>query len=285
MNGLLLGPDGTLRNGWKVALFLLAAYSFNGVALLLRPGLPWLAGHPAWFPPQWCTFLAVLAATGFSLSAEDRPLASVGLRLDRRWLAQLLAGILAGCALIGLMALAGYLAGGFHLVRNPAATPGALALGLWLFLAVACSEELLFRGYLFQRLEAGIGPWATQLALAVLFALLHWGNPGMAGATRVWASLNIALAGILLGLCYLRTRSLALPIGLHLAWNWTQGPLLGFGVSGNPSVGWWIPVGQRKAAWVTGGSFGLEASLACTLICAGACLALALIPPFTRPEK
>ena len=78
----------------------------------------------------------------------------------------------------------------------------------------------------------------------------------MAGATRAWAGLNLVLAGVLLGLCYLRTRSLALPMGLHLGWNWTQGSLLGFGVSGLPSGGWWTPVYHGRPLWLTGGRSG-----------------------------
>jgi hypothetical protein len=76
------------------------------------------------------------------------------------------------------------------------------------------------------------------------------------------------LAAILLGLCYLRTRSLALPIGLHLGWNWAQGSLLGFGVSGTTEVqGLWRPVFHGRPEWLTGGAFGLEASLPCALVC------------------
>jgi hypothetical protein len=108
-----------------------------------------------------------------------------------------------------------------------------------------------------------------QLVFAALFALMHWGNPGMHGATKAWATVNIALAAILLGFCYLRTRSLALPIGVHLGWNWAQGSLLGFGVSGTTDIkGAWTPVFHGKPEWLTGGAFGLEASVLCTLVCA-----------------
>jgi len=285
MATLLHGPAGTLRNGWKAALFVLLAWTCNGTVFTLRAGLPWLADHPALAPAPWFSFLAFLGATWLCLEGEGRRLASVGLGLGRRWGWQLLAGAAGGGALMALMALGGFLAGGFHLRLNPAASLAGLLAGGWFYLAVACSEELLFRGYLFQRLERGLGPWPAQVLLALLFAALHWGNPGMSGLTRAWASLNIAIAGILLGLCYLRTRSLALPIGLHLGWNWTQGTLLGFGVSGIPNPGWWTPVWHRRAAWLAGGSFGLEASLMCTGICLAACLALARALPETRPDQ
>ena len=272
MASVFRGPDGTVRGGWKALLFALGAGFCGSAAGNLRP----LAGP--WLPAAWFSFAAFLGLTWACLELEGLPLGSVGLRLDRRWARLFLLGALGGCGLMGLMALGAYLGGGFHLARNPQAGLGTLLAGAWLFLAVAFSEELLFRGYLFQRLCQGIGPWPAQLLVAILFAAVHWSNPGMAGATRAWASLDLVLAGILLGLCYLRTRSLALPIGLHLGWNWAQGVLLGFGVSGMPSAGWWTPVFHGGTAWLTGGRFGLEASLPCALVAAAACLALVRMP-------
>jgi membrane protease YdiL (CAAX protease family) len=273
MVAVFLGPDGAVRGVWKALLFALGAVLCGGAVGTLRPGL---AGP--WLPAPWFSSAAFLGLTWFCLQLEGRPLGSVGLRLDRRWARLFLLGALGGCGLMALMALVAYLGGGFHLVRNPQAGPAALLAGAWLFLAVAFSEEVLFRGYLFQRLCQGIGPWPAQLLVALLFAGVHWGNPGMSGATRAWASLDLVLAGLLLGQCYLRTRSLALPIGLHLGWNWAQGMLLGFGVSGLPSAGWWTPVLHGQHAWLTGGRFGLEASLPCALVAAAACLALNLLP-------
>jgi membrane protease YdiL (CAAX protease family) len=272
MDSLLFASDGSLRNGWKVLLFALGAGFCNSAAFTL----PWLGPAASWLPAPWFSFMAFLGLTWFTLQLEGRPLASVGLRLDRRWGWQFLLGALAGAGLMALMALPGFLGGSFRLARNPQAGVAGLLAGAWLYLAVAFSEELLFRGYLFQRLYQGMGRWPAQVLVAFLFAGVHWGNPGMTGATRVWASLDIAIAAILLGLCYLRTGSLALPIGLHLGWNWTQGMLLGFGVSGIRNNGWWTPVFHGQSAWLTGGSFGLEASLPCAVVAAAASIALAV---------
>ncbi|MDP2875687.1 MAG: CPBP family intramembrane metalloprotease, partial [Holophaga sp.] len=108
----------------------------------------------------------------------------------------------------------------------------------------------------------GIGEWPTQIVLALLFGIAHWGNPGMLGAVKYWATLDIALAAVFLGLAYLRTRSLALPIGIHLGWNWTQGNVLGFGVSGTTGhPGWIRPIFHGKPEWMSGGTFGIEASI------------------------
>lgn len=277
MADLFHGPEGALRNGWKAALFALGAVICSGAAFTFRGALPGTASS-AWLPAPWFSFAAFLGLTWMFLELEGRPLRSVGLCLDRRWAREFMLGAAAGAGLMALMALLAYLGGGFHLVRDPHAGFGRLLAGAWLYLAVAFSEELLFRGYVFQRLMRGMGPWPAQALMALLFAGIHWRNPGMAGATRGWASLDIAIAAVLLGLCYLRTRSLAMPMGLHLAWNWTQGSLLGFRVSGLPSHGWWMPLDHLRPHWLTGGSFGLEASLPCAIVGAAACLALARWP-------
>jgi membrane protease YdiL (CAAX protease family) len=268
-------PAGALRSGWKVLLFLVLSGATDRLFLALLPA----GARESEIMERWVLTLACLLVSMLFLRAEERPLSSLGLRVDRRWGCHFLAGVLGGAAIIGLAALAIHLLGGFHLCRNPQAGPRDLAQGAWLYLAVGVQEELEYRGYPFQRLAEGAGPALSLLAFAVLFVLGHWNNPGMTGATRFWAALNIGLASILLGLCFLRTGSLALSMGVHLGWNWTQGTLLGFGVSGLEDPGWWKPLFHGKPAWLTGGSFGLEASLPCALLCGAACLVMSLWVP------
>jgi len=110
-------------------------------------------------------------------------------------------------------------------------------------------------------LLAGTGATVAQLLMAALFAIAHWGNPGMEGSTQLWASIDTALGAILLGLAYLRTGSLALPIGIHFGWNWMQGSCLGFDVSGLDQAGWLLPQLLDKPQWLSGGAFGPEASV------------------------
>ncbi len=277
LTALLLGREGRVRSGWKVLAFAVVyLLAIEGILTLLH-----LAGvldrlAPGSAASVWMDAGFAALATGVCLAAERRPLLSVGLVPDRRWALEFLAGVAAGLGVILLTALLVRGAGGFRWTRNPAAHPAALLASAWLYLAVAFNEELLCRGYPFQRLVQGLGPWGGQILFALLFAAMHWGNPGMTGATRVWATLNIGLAAILLGLAWIRTGSLALPIGIHLGWNWTQGSLLGFGVSGTTDgPGLLAPVFRGRPEWLTGGAFGLEASLPCTLVCAAAILLLA----------
>ena len=83
----------------------------------------------------------------------------------------------------------------------------------------------------------------------------------MAGGMKVMASINIFLASIMFGLAFIRTGSLAMPLGLHWMANWVQGRILGFGVSGTEQLGLLKPIFGQAPVWLTGGQFGLEASL------------------------
>ena len=272
MRHVLIDDQGAVRNGWKIlgflALMLGLGFLTGGLQRLL-PGT-WRALVPG----PWIGTLSVLAASWLCLRAEGRGLAALGLRPDRRFVRDFTLGTVGGLSL--MLVTAGIIGGlqGVHWIRTAGIGTADLLQGAWLYIAVACVEEILFRGYPVQRAARGLGFPLAQLAFAVFFALGHWGNPGMAGATKAWATLNIALAAILLGFCYFRTRSLALPIGVHLGWNWTQGSLLGFGVSGTTNEGWWTPVFHGRPEWFTGGAFGLEASFVCTLVCGAAILGL-----------
>jgi hypothetical protein len=264
-------PGGSLRDGWKAALFALGAIACDGAAASLRQALPPGLQESPWLPPPLFAALAYLALTWFCLELEGLPLSSAALVPDRTWARQWAIGMGSGVLLILCTVLPMALGGGVRLIRNPHGTLAMLLTGTWFHLGVAAAEELLFRGYLFQRLARSAGSWSALAVTSLLFTAVHLGNPGMTGTVRTWACLNIALAGLALGLCRLGSRSLAMPFGLHLGWNWAQGMLLGFGVSGFPSSGWWAPVFLDRPRWFTGGRFGLEASLPCTLVVTAAC--------------
>jgi membrane protease YdiL (CAAX protease family) len=138
----------------------------------------------------------------------------------------------------------------------------ALVAQLFTVFPLAFAEELLFRGVIFQRLLSAVGEWPAQIAIGLLFVLTHLGNPGMDGATKTLACVNIFLASILFGKAFLRSKGLALPIGLHFMANVTQGVVFGFGVSGNDTASLFVPQFAIDKPWLTGGAFGLEASAA-----------------------
>ncbi len=255
---MFFNSDGRLRNGWWMLVFIGCVALTRFVYRPVTHGLKDLGVAAGWLEPA--SFLFILLATWACTRLRKEPLSNVGFVLDRRWLSEIAWGTLIGMgSMLAAVAMI-WAIGGVRLELNPARSLMTLGYGFYMFLFVALFEETLFRGFLFQRLLDGAGVWVAQIAMALLFAVSHWGNPGMHGATEVWASIDIALAAVMLGLAYLRTRSLALPVGLHLGWNWMQGHVLGFGVSGIDQPGWFHPVFLGKAQWLTGGAFGPESS-------------------------
>ena len=268
----LRNDHGQLRNGWWILVFIAV---FLASQLLYRPisrGLHELGAAAYWHGLLQVLFL--IGVTWACLRMRRQPLSSVGLRLDARWWRQAFAGVAIGCALMALVAGSIAAAGGVRFGLDPARGLTVLAAGAWTFLWVALLEEILFRGFLFQRMVDGLGrAWALAL-MSALFAFAHWGNPGMEHATLLWASIDTMLGALLLGFAWLRTGSLALPVGIHFGWNWLQGTVLGFDVSGLDQAGWLAPQLLDKPQWFTGGAFGPEASLFAVVVDALAVLAL-----------
>ena len=132
------------------------------------------------------------------------------------------------------------------------------------FLLVAVFEEGMCRGFLLGRMmDAGINKFTALAVSSALFSALHLGNPGI----TVLAFVNLWLAGVLLGSAYIYTRNLWFAIALHWFWNWIQGPVLGFEVSGMAPEGSLLTLdAPREAVLLNGGAFGFEGSLVCTVL-------------------
>jgi len=165
-------------------------------------------------------------------------------------------GLVAGFVLFSAMAGVVALMGGLEII-------GVRGFGqFWSILAMALFsgvvEEVLFRGIVFRHLETMLGSWAALALTALLFGAAHLANPN----ATLFAAAAIALeAGLMLGGSYMLTRRLWLPIGIHAAWNFTQGWVFSVPVSGTaPPLG--LLITRRVGPdWLTGGDFGLEASV------------------------
>ena len=129
---------------------------------------------------------------------------------------------------------------------------------LTLFFTVAVCEEILFRGILFKLIDRQFNTVAAYIVSALVFGFVHISNPG----ATWWAALAIAVeAGIMLSAAYKYSGNLWMPIGIHWAWNYTQGNILGFRVSGgNAGESLFVPEISGPDI-VTGGAFGAEASI------------------------
>jgi len=131
--------------------------------------------------------------------------------------------------------------------------PEIIAMGVF----PAISEEILFRGILFRWFEELGGSWFALAITSGLFGFAHLSNPGATPLTSFFIAVE---AGILLGAAYMLTRSLWLPIGLHAAWNLTQGEVLDVSVSGVPVEGL-VTAKVQGPALLSGGPFGFEGSI------------------------
>ena len=264
MKALLFDRNGRLRNGAWVLVFIACMQLTRLAYRPLKGALQELGLDGLWLEPV--PVVLVLLATWACTRMRGERLASTGLELNRRWFAEAGWGTLLGTGAMLLVAALMAAFGGVRFELDPSRGALVLATGAYVFVCAALMEELLFRGFVFQRLVAGIGAWPAQLILAALFALGHWTNPGMEGMPRLIGSIDLALGAVLLGLAWLRTRSLALPIGLHFGWNFVQGQVLGFAVSGYSQAGWFRPLLQHQPEWLSGGAVGPEASVCAVVV-------------------
>ena len=231
-------------------------------AISLPVSFPWLPDQLALL--FWFSLLMLPLLLGFywilTHFLERRPLGSVGFAFHPRWKNELATGLIAGTLMIvavaGIECLLGFAR--FTLAPGPW---GRTILGgvlLFLLLAVAAAdEELIFRGYPFQRLVDLAGPVVAVVLASALFGAAHLRNP-----FQNWVStLNTALVGGLLAVCYLRTRALWLPLGIHVAWNFVQAYVLGLPVSGVAFPHTLLQAKISGPFWLTGGAYGPEGSI------------------------
>ena len=132
-----------------------------------------------------------------------------------------------------------------------------LALNTGVLFLAALAEEVAFRGYPFQRLIEAVGPTAATILMALLFGVLHIWNTD----ASLISILVTMFAGVLLSVAYLRTHALWLPWGLHFAWNYVMGPVLGLPVSGILDFNTVVQTQTAGPHWLTGGAYGPEAAL------------------------
>jgi len=203
---------------------------------------------------------AMFAATATMLALDRRGPGFIGLSLDAGWSRQAVSGFAVGCASIMAAVLPMLAAGAVEWSTEPFDAKEWFLMVLLLLIA-ATAEELLFRGYGFQRLVEGIGAVPALLMLSVFFGGAHFFNPN-----RSWLGLaNTVLVGLVFGVAFLRTGRLWLPIGWHWGWNLAEASL-GFPVSGIRMGGMPARAEVSGRGWLTGGVYGPEGSLPVTMV-------------------
>ncbi|MEE4195818.1 MAG: SMP-30/gluconolactonase/LRE family protein [Anaerolineae bacterium] len=273
-----------LRAGWRLALYWITRtiiVVILGIVLGIAAALVAFAQGEMFSPDMMMNspimllgsalisvFAIIPTVWAFGRWIDWRKFSDFGFQMNLDWWVDLIFGLALGAVLMGLIFWIEKQIGWLEVI--PAAEPYRwdnfyrwILRAVFLFICVGFYEELLFRGYLLKNLSEGLhaklsartSVAVSLIVTSVIFGIAHAMNPN---ATFV-SSFNIALAGIFLGLGMLLNGKLAIPIGLHITWNFFQGNVFGFPVSGTNAGLSFIEIQQLGPDRWTGGNFGPEA--------------------------
>lgn len=266
---IFLSPEEPrLRAGWRLLIqtILLVVLLMGVVIAASLFGIPQETLNSA----LGNTLILFIAFTGSVYLArrwlDRRSFASLGLQLDQYTLRDLLAGV--GITFVQFVFIYFLMLGlgwltfeGFAWEIDPASVIITNVLLFFVvYVLVGWQEELLSRGYHLQTIASGTNLFWGIVLSSSLFGVLHLGNPNVSWANMVGVTAGILFAGVYLAYAYLRTQQLWLPIGIHLGWNFFQGVVFGFPVSGTDAYALTKISVHGPALW-TGGAFGPESGL------------------------
>ncbi len=237
---------------WKWILIFVAALILGIIGYFLLMTVAQLGNNP--ILNVIGSFVLILLYALFVMLLERQHADDLSIK---RLLPNLSLGLLIGClffvVVVGIMILVGcgsLITGSY--------TWNEQFVSLTLFLSVAVGEEIINRGILFRFIDERWNVWAALIISSFIFGILHLPNDG----ATWWSCIAIAIeAGLLLGAAYKYSGSLWLPIGIHWAWNFVQGHVFGFSVSGNKLENSFFKTVTNGPDILTGGAFGAEASI------------------------
>lgn len=280
-----------LRSGWRAALFL--AVYFLSLTLIVNVAFAVLLASPIGFSTESLLSFAVSHGISavlvivfgwlFGKYLEDLPFRALGAAFTKNWFKHLSFGFILGALTVCFGALIPYLFGGLNFEYNRSGFSAiglTLGVSLIIFIGGAAFEEAFFRGYIFQTLSRAKLGWFAVLFTSLFFATVHNQNPN----ATYFSWCNTFLAGIWFAAAYLKTRTLWMPFGLHLAWNWFLGSILGIQVSGlsDLTTAPFLKAADLGPAWLTGGEYGLEGGLAGTIALIISTISIWFVP-FIKP--
>lgn len=273
--------NGQVRAGWLIALALLLM--FIGQIIFSIPGTFFLILKDAVVEDggisfevdgtrEWIFLLTNGAGTVGGLFAVLLVWRLINkekfTRMGLRWQAtDLIFGLVLGALSITIIFIFLYATGQIKLVNALSAPEFSMftLLFLIMFIFVGLFEEIFFRGYIISTMASRHNErWFIYVASALIFSIVHGTNPNV----TLLGLVNIALVGLLFAFMFDVTKSLWLPIGYHITWNFFQGNVFGFAVSGLPSDSIYSIEQQTESTLWTGGSFGLEGGLLATIVIA-----------------
>jgi CAAX protease family protein len=276
MQKILFNSVGRLRSGWRLVLFLV---SFIVLSMLwgsiLRTVTALLSSYRPLPHPELVLeivfkigLLVIALGAGFSCAhfLEELPWRSLGASFQKGWFRDLCYGSAVGFVTLTVAVGIAMIGTGLNFAPNHvdfASIFRSMIGSAVMLLIAAFSEEAMFRGYALQTLARAKLAWLGVALTLALFGIAHLTNPNVVPG---FTFANTALAGLWLALAYLRTRNLWFPLGVHWAWNWALGwcfglPISGFNLVSHPL----LAARDQGPFWLTGGSYGIEGGLACTI--------------------
>jgi CAAX protease family protein len=274
---IFLNTNHELRSGWKFAAYI----GFFFIILLAVGAAVSMAVSAGVVRDLTQSQLGILALNGITLFAaavaamwltirfiDHRPFRAFGIGFLPRWRRDFVFGLAVAAGMLAVL-IAGCYAFGYVSMHwtGRQVSPSLLLVTLIVLLLAALNEELIFRGFPLQLLIDGMGERPAIVGMSTLFGAVHLSNPN----ASILGTLNTILAGILLSLAYVRTRSLWMPYAIHLGWNVGLGFVFGFPLSGVDIASLWT-TGTAGSETILGGDYGPEGGLLATFIFAAAAL-------------
>lgn len=231
---------------------------------------------PSWFSAVSLisSGFMIIAALVYCKKFEKRKAYTLGF-VKRGLLAEYSMGLLIGAVMLTLPVSACLITKCVWLAPSNGIDYAVIALYFVAFLIQGLGEEALFRGYLLTSLARSRGIWFSIIASSLLFSLFHAGNT----AFSLIAFINIFLFGVFASVFMLKRGSIWATAAIHSVWNFMQGNIFGFNVSGNASGVTVFSAHQSNfGAILSGGEFGIEGGLGATVVLLIAILCALLMP-------
>lgn len=281
MKNIFVNPsEKRLRAGWRILIFILIFWVFAALIFLIKPLLGDTTKRE--YIQNYSLIIVTILTLGASIAVplarkilDKRSFVSLGLKASKKSIQDILFGFflsgLMATLFFTLMLALGFIEfNGFNFEKSKALTEpsfnfvqfmsvisiGSMLLLLLEHILVGYWEELVFRGYLLQNLWDGLGIKTAIIISCIIYGLIHSTNPN----ASLLSSSIIVLFGFLRIFGYLATKMLWLSIGMHIGWNFFQGPIFGFAASGHKKATLINQTITSNQEYLTGGEFGPEGS-------------------------
>lgn len=274
-----------VRSGWKIFLVFLLTYALSftiSLVIGMVLGLAFLTLGDGTLPFESKSIQNILSSDlGLMISTslsnaiiilsciviwkifEKKKVSGMGLTNLKEGYKEFISGLLFGTIAISIVAIILLLMGNVRLVNSLSKPQLSVALleGLILFIFVGFGEEILGRAYIMSVLKQTRNKWLVLIISSVIFAILHLGNNGIS----ILAFINLFLVGLLFGYMFMKSKNIWMPIGYHITWNYFQGYIWGFQVSGITTSGLY-KIENINNNIINGGLFGPEGGLIVTIV-------------------